>query len=656
MLKFKDFEDRYNKGEKRYVQLSMGKPKMKGNLTAMDFNAITALANADPEMEIGWLIPEGFIVIDIDDRTTADIVFRIIQERKEKVLVVNTTRGIHIYAKSDYNNKTVQNITAIGAECDTIVHCKGSSFITTPFKNPKINTSQKLIDRKVIYYNGIEELPFWLTPIFTRGGKHDDNFIQFPMTDARNDSYNRHLWRLKKTNLSPQQRAECIKLINTYVASSPLSDSEMDATMLRDSNNEDLPEEKFFTQNGAFQHDVMGKYLIDLLKIKKDGKSKLLYFYNEKEGIYVRNDEYIKGVMTQICPTLKDFQKKEVINFLNTFLELHLTEFNRNPLSIVFKNGILDLRTMKLEEHHPDHLETIKLSVNYNPDATGPTADEFFKTATCGDPEVTKLLYEAIGYSFLKTPELHKAFLLIGEGRNGKSTYLDIVKNICGRDNCTGLDFKDLGNNFRVGMLHNKLVSLSGDISSQPLKDSDLFKQIVGGDEITIESKYGQPFKDTVFATMMFSANTLPRTPDTTSGFYRRLCIVPFKADLSKVSLVDGMEFKDNLMKDLEYIAYKAVQHIHKVLTKTHTFTEPGCVKDIMMDYKIENSSVLSWISSKKISKTRVTSVPVEELYAEYSVWCDINGFKAVRSTRFETEVCNEYKLDKVDDMFIDKP
>ena len=656
MLKFIDFEKLYNRGEKRYVQLSMGKPKMKGELTAVDYNTIIALANVDPDMEIGWLIPEGYIIIDIDDRTTADIVFKIIQDRKEKVLVVNTTRGIHIYAKSDYNNKTVQNITAIGAECDTIVHCKGNSFITTPFKNPKINMSKKLIDRKVIYYNGIEELPFWLTPIFTRGGKHDDNFIQFPMVDARNDNYNRHLWRLKKTNLSPQQRAECIKLINTYVAVSPLSDNEMDATMLRDSNNEDLPEEKFFTQSGAFQHDVMGKYLIDLLKIKKDYKSKLLYFYDEKQGIYVWNDEYIKGVMTQLCPTLKDFQKKEVINFLNTFLELHLTEFNRNPLSIVFENGILNLKTMKLEEHHPDHLETIKLHVKYNPSATGPTADEFFETATCKDPEVIRLLYEAIGYSFLKTPELHKAFLLIGEGRNGKSTFLDIIKNICGKENCTGLDFKDLGDKFRVSMLHNKLVSLSGDISSQPLKDSDLFKQIVGGDEITIERKNAHPFNDTVFATLMFSANTLPRTPDTTSGFYRRLCIVPFKADLSKVSLVDGMEFKNNLMKDLEYIAYKAVQHIHTVLTKTHTFTEPRCVKNIMLDYRVENSSVLSWIVAKKISKTRITSQPVEELYAEYNVWCDINGFKAVRSTRFETEVCNEYKIDKVDDMFVDKP
>lgn len=656
MLKFSEFESLYNRGESRYVQLCQGKPKMAGKLTALDYKGITALANVDPEMEIGWLIPEGYIVIDIDDRVTADIVFRIIQDRKEKVLVVNTTRGIHIYAKSSYNIKTVENITAIGAMCDTIVHCKGQSFITTPFKNPKINTSKKLVDRKVIYYNGIEELPFYLTPIFNRGKKKEDNFIQFPMTDARNDNYNRHLWRLKKTNLSPEQRAECIKLINTYVATSPLSDSEMEATMLRDSNNENLPEDKFFTQGGAFLHDVMGKYLIDLLKIKKDYVSKMLYFYDEDKGIYINNDEYIKGVMTQLCSSLKEFQKKEVINFLNTFLELHLTEFNSNPLSIVFENGILNLRTMKLEPHHPDHLETIRLHVNYNPEAVGPTADEFFNTATCGDPEITTLLYEAIGYSFLKTAELHKAFLLIGGGRNGKSTFLDVIKNICGRENCTSLDFKDLGEKFRVGMLHNRLVSLSGDISNQPLKDSDLFKQIVGGDEITLERKNAHPFNDTVFTTLMFSANSLPRTPDTTSGFYRRLCIIPFEADLTSVSTVDGMEFKENLMKELEYIAYKAVVAIHNVLTKTRTFTEPVRVKNIIKEYKIDNSSVLSWLYNKKIDIVKLKGTTQEELYAEYGVWCDINGYKSVRSARFQDEICNEFKLTSDGTMFIDKP
>jgi putative DNA primase/helicase len=153
----------------------------------------------------------------------------------------------------------------------------------------------------------------------------------------------------------------------------------------------------------------------------------------------------------------------------------------------------------------------------------------------------------------------------------------------------------------------------------------------------------------------MFSANTLPRTPDTTNGFYRRLCIIPFDADLSSVSLVDGMEFKDNLMKDLEYIAYKSVQHIHTVLTKTHSFIEPKRVSNMMHDYKIENSSVLSWLCSKKYNKSNILSVPEEELYAEYGVWCDINGFKSVRSTRFDSEICNEFKLKREDNMFIDK-
>ena len=160
-------------------------------------------------------------------------------------------------------------------------------------------------------------------------------------------------------------------------------------------------------------------------------------------------------------------------------------------------------------------------------------------------------------------------------------------------------------------MLHNKLVSLSGDISSQPLKDSDLFKQIVGGgDEITIERKNKDPFNDTVFATLMFSANTLPRTPDTTSGFYRRLCIIPFNADLTSVSLVDGMDFKDRLMKDLEYIAYKSVLAINEVLKTSHTFIEPKCVTDMMKTYRVDNSGVLSWMFAKSYDATYLKSKP----------------------------------------------
>ena len=186
MLKFKDFEQLYNKGQKRYVQLFNKKPKQSGPITPLSFEEITSLANQDPMMEIGWLLPKGFLVLDIDDTTTADIILKIIKDREEKVMVEKTTRGIHIWCKSSFDKKTVNNILAIGAMADTIP--SGNVPICTAFKNPRVNQDPNLQFREIVYYNGIEEIPFWLTPIFKFGKKPEDNFITFPLTEEIEDN------------------------------------------------------------------------------------------------------------------------------------------------------------------------------------------------------------------------------------------------------------------------------------------------------------------------------------------------------------------------------------------------------------------------------------------------------------------------------------
>ena len=655
MITFRKFNELYNGTRPGYVQLFHGKPLTGQRLTALTFEQISAIANTTPDMEIGWLIPEGYIVIDIDNEEMGKIALQVVKDRKEKVMCVKTHRGLHIYCKSDFNIKTTNNVLACGIVSDTITHCNGNTYICTAFKNPKINSSTKLSDREVVYYNGIEKIPFWLVPMFKRGNKQDDNFISFPLVEARNDTYFRQLGRLKQiTNLSKEERSECIKIINNYIAQSPLSEKELEDTVLRASNNEDVPKHNFF-DGSTFKHDEMGNFLIQYLKIKKDLRTRNLFYYDEDLGLYVSNNDYIKGVMTQMCPQLKDFQKREALNYIDNILELKPTKFNRDPMKISFLNGRLDLKTMEFESPSPEHLETIHLHVNWNPNATGETADEFFKTATCGDEDIEQLLYEAIGYSFTKSSSLQKAFLLYGGGRNGKSTFLDIIKEICGYENCTSVNFKDLGEKFRVAELYNKLVSLSGDISAQPLKDSDLFKQITGGDEITIERKNQHPFTDTVFATLFFSANKLPRTPDTTYGFYRKLVIIPFYANLASVSLVDGALFHDKLMEDKEYIAYKAVLAIRNVLTKTHKFTEPKAAEEVMNAYKVENSSVLSWIKANSKAIYDLKSKKFQDVFSEYDLWCDLNGYKSVRSARFEQEVAEEFNLKRDGDWLIDK-
>jgi phage/plasmid-associated DNA primase len=108
-------------------------------------------------------------------------------------------------------------------------------------------------------------------------------------------------------------------------------------------------------------------------------------------------------------------------------------------------------------------------------------------------------------------------------------------------------------------------------------------------------------------------------------------------------------------MQDKEYIAYKAVLAIKEVLTTTHKFTEPEAAQQVMNLYKTENSSILSWVSQKKISTDHMKETKFDELFAEYGVWCDVNGYKRVGSSRFEQELSEEFNLKREDDYLIDK-
>ncbi len=53
------------------------------------------------------------------------------------------------------------------------------------------------------------------------------------------------------------------------------------------------------------------------------------------------------------------------------------------------------------------------------------------------------LLEECIGYCFYRRNELSKSFILTGTGSNGKSTFLDMVRNVLG-NNYVSLDIDEL--------------------------------------------------------------------------------------------------------------------------------------------------------------------------------------------------------------------
>ena len=250
--------------------------------------------------------------------------------------------------------------------------------------------------------------------------------------------------------------------------------------------------------------------------------------------------------------------------------------------------------------------------------------------------------------------------MLTGIGRNGKSTFFELLTAILGENNCTNLAPKNLESNFAASSLVNKLASIAADISGKPLSETDLLKSVAAGDRIMIEKKFKDATEGRVFSTLFFACNKLPRTPDTSDGFYRRWVIIPFDANLSAVKNVEGFMFKNKLLsqESIDYIAYKAVKAIYRVMTETMDFTQPASVVKMLDAYKVNNSSVLCWFKevflknhsnvTKEDREYAINKLKSEQLvsaYSNYTEWCKLTNKQALARPNFEEEVKSQYGI-----------
>lgn len=634
-MKFPEFNRMVNPNdEKCYIAKTYS-----GTSKPLTFTEVSIIAKTDPTLIIEWIIPKGYLVLETKELN----ILPTIQGLNEPVMVVKIKDSLYIYCKSKYDRTTVNNILACGISANTYAINRNNINVTLPFKNNKVNAEPIYKQISIVHENGIGAIPKWLKPLRKISSQIPDG-ISIPIQSNEKTILVNQLSRLKQLNKLEQE--EILKLINEEFCTNPIPQEELKNVL---AISEEMILKQFFDKNN-FLHNKLGDYVIDACNIKRDLRSKELFYFNDRLGVYSNDESYIMGYMTKLCPQLKDYQKQETVKYIRNYLYDDTVEFNTNPYSIVFKNGVLDIATSTFEDTTPSHLESIQINCSYNkPIQSHVTVDEFFRTATNGDKDIEQLLYEAIGYAMLKTNELQLAFMLVGTGRNGKSTYLDLVKAVLGRGNYASISFKDLQSNFRASMLINKLASFAGDVSNQPIQDSELVKSLIAGEEVTMEQKYKDAVTQDVFSTMFYACNTLPRTPDTTEGFYRRFCIIPFVADLTKVSKVDGMNFKHNLLAPdaLDYVAYKAVQAITNVLNNTREFTEPQAVKDMKQAYRVDNSTILSWFKENfKNDVKLLEQKKLTEAYLNYCNWCEDCNRNHVSRTTFESRLQSDIGIE----------
>ena len=416
----------------------------------------------------------------------------------------------------------------------------------------------------------------------------------------------------------------------------PLEESELNKILREDSFKKPV----FYGKNGNFLFNRFATYIKNNFNIVKiDGQ---LHIY--KDGVYMDGLQAIESEMIKIIPTLTARNRGEVIKYL--YLISPTIKGQSGANYIAFNNGIYNLNTGQLEAFNPDIIVKNKIPFNYNYDAYNEAMDSMLDRISCNDDQIRDLLEEMAGYCLYRRNELRKAFILIGDKANGKSTYLDCITYMVGEGNTSALDLKELGDRFRTAELFGKLINAGDDIGDEFIANPAVFKKLVSGDRVTVERKGQDPFDFCNYSKFIFSANNIPRIKDKTGAVLDRLVIVPFKANFNKDSAEYDPYIKYKLRTDgaMEYLIQLALDGLKRVLDN-NGFTICQAVQEELEEYSEQNNPIIGFFKELEVD-IDVINQPTKDVYLRYKIYCSENGFNPMSAGEFSKLVRKEYELD----------
>ena len=558
-------------------------------------------------------LEEPYLIVDVDDEEQFEILFKIIQDLKIHTRVLKTSRGGHFWFKSV---KPLKNVIHSGTPLTISIDIK--SWGKQTMEVVKLNGEW----RKWLQFDeSVDVLPVFLTPIVT-----NKYLMHYKEGDGRDDALFTFIIPLINAQLSKVEIHECFKLINKYIFDEPLRDDEI--SKMFDDNKIFEKNANIFFKGNKFMHNVFADYLIKEYNIKGYGGD--VYFYSEDR--YTNDKDLLSNKMLSIIPELK------LANIKETYENIRIKMASKNELPdadfINLKNGLFNIKTYEFCAHTPDIFTVNQLDCEYDEAAYNEDVYETIESLACNNEDIITLLIQMLGYFLVGDCRFQKSFILLGNGRNGKSMFLEMIRNWLGDDNCSSLALEDLSERFRTAELVGKMINIGDDSGHNLLQNTAIFKKLVTGDSITVERKNQNPFKYSNRAKLIFAANALPPTTDKSEGFFRRCIIIPFNAVYRETDpKYDANKLDKLITTDAKnYLFLLAVEGL-KSLMKNKKFDEPDATKVISDYYELSNNNVLMWFNS-----VEETFDDIKSAFTNYLLYCTNSGYKPVSIGKFKQE------------------
>ena len=380
-------------------------------------------------------------------------------------------------------------------------------------------------------------------------------------------------------------------------------------------------------------------YLIDAYSYATGGQQ--LYVF--RDGYYRPGERHLQQ---QIADLLGDGWSKRKAEDITAYMRVTAPELWAGPpLDVInVANGLLSVRTRKLQVHTPEHLSPVRIAAVYDPDARCPAIDKFLASTI---PDLVDLFLEVLGYLIVPDNRLQRAFMLIGPGGTGKTTAANLARALLGPENVSAVALHQLEEDrFATADLYGRLANVFADLDARALRSSSMFKSITGGDRIRAERKHRDSFEYVPYARMLFSANEAPPTADSSDAFFDRWLILPFHRRHRGAAHQDhDLIAKLTMPAELSGLLNHALAGLDR-LHRQHGFSKVKSSEKAAERFRVDADSVAGFSEECcTIDPDARTAKP--DLFRGYRAWCEENNRRPLGAQKANRRLRELHDLDE---------
>ena len=167
--------------------------------------------------------------------------------------------------------------------------------------------------------------------------------------------------------------------------------------------------------------------------------------------------------------------------------------------------------------------------------------------------------------------------------------------------------------------MFGKLANVYPDLSSKSLSDTQLFRQLTGGDTIRAQKKFRGKFEYINHAKLIFSTNRIPQAYDDTAAFFRRWIFITFPNRFDDNSANKNLINEITTEKELSGIFNWALEGLY--MWRQTKLVVPKAVKQAIDHYRTEQDTTGQFIQEMCKLHPQL-SIEKKALYESYKACC----------------------------------